>query len=136
MRTSALSNGVNHDGHAIAAVSALIEVATGLGLFFSPEVVAQLLLGGQLENVGVVLGRVTGIALLCLGIACWPYAKTWSAKGAPLTALAIYNILAAAYLFGIAGTTVGALFWPAVVLHAIVGVALAVFRLRAGKALV
>jgi hypothetical protein len=112
-------------------------VVTGLGLFIAPEVVAQLLLGGQLENGGMVLGRVLGVALLCLGIACWPYSEMGSAKGAPFTALAIYNILVATYLayFAIVGPTSGVLLWPVVVLHAIIGGALSVFRLRAGEAL-
>jgi hypothetical protein len=56
---------------------------------------------------------VAGIALIALGIACWP--------GPPLAGMLIYGGLVALYLayLGFAGTFTGVLLWPAVVLHLI-----------------
>jgi len=52
-------------------LTAFIEAATGLGLIAVPAFVVQLLLGDELLGAGVPLGRVAGVALLSLGIACW-----------------------------------------------------------------
>jgi hypothetical protein len=53
---------------------------------------------------------VAGIALIALGIACWP--------GPPLLGMLTYSALYLAYL-GLAGGLTGVLLWPAVILHAI-----------------
>jgi hypothetical protein len=52
-------------------LTAFVEAATGLGLIAVPDFVVQLLLGGELLGAGVSLGRVAGVALLSLGVACW-----------------------------------------------------------------
>jgi hypothetical protein len=75
----------------VLAVSAAIEVAMGLALMIAPETLAQLLFGSRLGGAGIPVGHVTAIALLCLGIACWPYSKVWSGKSPALIALVIYN---------------------------------------------
>jgi hypothetical protein len=54
------------------AFAAVAEAATGLGLLIVPSLVAQLLLGEQLTGVAIPVARVAGIALIGLGIACWP----------------------------------------------------------------
>ena len=93
--------------------AAAIEAATGLALLIVPSFVAQLLLGEELTTVAVPVARVAGIALIALGIACWP--------GPPLVGMLIYSTVVALYLayLGFAGTFTGVLLWPAVVLHLI-----------------
>ena len=59
----------------ILAFSAIAEGATGLALMFDPAIVAGLLVGPDLSGVGAVLGRCFGIALVALGLACWPGAQ-------------------------------------------------------------
>jgi hypothetical protein len=54
------------------AFAAVAEAATGLGLLIVPSLVVQLLLGEQLTGVAIPVARVAGIALMGLGIACWP----------------------------------------------------------------
>jgi hypothetical protein len=98
--------------------AAVAEVATGLGLLIVPSLVGQLLLGEQLTGVAIPVARVAGIALIALGIACWP--------GPPLAGMLIYSgavTLNLAYL-GFAGLT-GVLLWPAVILHMILTALLA-----------
>ena len=46
------------------------EAATGLALLIVPSLVGQLLLGEQLSGVAIPVGRVAGMALIGLGIAC------------------------------------------------------------------
>ena len=53
----------------IASVS---EAATGLALLVVPSLVGRLLLGEELTGVAIPVVRVTGIALIALGIASWP----------------------------------------------------------------
>jgi hypothetical protein len=54
------------------AFAAISEAATGLALLIAPSLVGQLLLGEQLSGVATPVARVAGIALIALGIACWP----------------------------------------------------------------
>ena len=62
---------------------------------------------------------MTGIALIALGVACWP--------GPPLVGMLTYSAAVTLYLayVGFAGGLTGILLWPAVVLHAILTAALA-----------
>ena len=48
------------------------EAATGVALMVAPALVGRLLLGAELAGVSVVVARVAGIALLALGVGCWP----------------------------------------------------------------
>jgi hypothetical protein len=72
----------------------------------------NLLLGEQLTGLAMPVARVAGIALIALGIACWP--------GSPLVGMLTYSSLVTLYLayLGFAGLS-GILLWPAVVLHGI-----------------
>ena len=74
--------------------AAIIEAATGVALILVPSLVGQLLLG--IELTGVIV-RVAGIALIALGVACWP--------GSPLFGMLIYNAAVTVYLtyVGISG---------------------------------
>jgi hypothetical protein len=95
----------------VLALAAVGEIATGLALLLVPSLVGQLLLGEQLTGVAIPVARVAGIALIGLGIACWP--------GTPLMGMLIYSAAVALYLayVGFAGGFGGLLLWPAVVLH-------------------
>ena len=70
--------------------AAVAEAATGLALLIVPSLVGQLLLGEELTGVAIPVARVTGIALIALGIACWP--------GPPLVGMLTYSALVALYL--------------------------------------
>jgi hypothetical protein len=95
----------------VLALAAVGEIATGLALLLVPSLVGQLLLGEQMTGVAIPVARVAGIALIGLGIACWP--------GTPLMGMLIYSAAVALYLayVGFAGGFGGLLLWPAVVLH-------------------
>jgi hypothetical protein len=104
----------------LLAFTALAEAATGFALLVIPSLVGKLLLGAEPTSVALPLARVLGIALIALGIACWP---GWTAACGMLT----YSALATAFLayIGIRGVWVGPLLWPAVVLHSILTALLA-----------
>jgi hypothetical protein len=92
--------------------AAVAEVVTGVALLIAPSLVVNLLLGEQLTGLAMPVARVAGIALIALGIACWP--------GSPLVGMLTYSSLVTLYLayLGFAGLS-GTLLWPAVVLHGI-----------------
>ena len=48
------------------------EAATGAALLIAPSLVGRLLLGEELTGVAIPVARVLGIALIALGVACWP----------------------------------------------------------------
>ena len=56
----------------VLTVAAIAEALTGAALLAAPSMVSQLLLGSGLAGVAVPVARVAGIALIGLGIACWP----------------------------------------------------------------
>jgi hypothetical protein len=61
-----------------------------------------LLLGEELTGVAMPVARVAGIALVALGLACWP--------GPPLVGMLTYSTVVALYLsyVGLAGDLTGA----------------------------
>lgn len=92
----------------------------GLALLIDPPLVAKLLLGiGQLAGAGLVIARVTGIALIGLGVSCWPGSTA-------LSGMLTYSFVLTLYLagLGLGGAFVGVLLWPAVALHAVLTVLL------------
>jgi hypothetical protein len=117
----------------ILTFAAIIEAGTGLALMIVPALVVSLLLGQSISGVAVPLGRCFGIALLALGVACWP-GRSPEAGAPAFRAMLIYNLLIALYLayLGTAGNLLGLLLWPAVALHA--AVALALLWTRRGRA--
>jgi hypothetical protein len=96
----------------LLALAAIGEAATGVALLVVPSLVGRLLLGEELAGVAVAVARVAGIALIALGIACWP--------GTPRIGMMSYSGAVTLYLayLGFAGGSSGILLWPAVVLHA------------------
>src|SRR5271169_3813383 len=90
-------------------VTAIIEAPTGLGLIAVPAFVVRLLLGSPLEpSAAIILGRVTGVALVALGVACWlarDDAQGSAARGL-VAAILLYNVGVAA-LIAFAGLALG-----------------------------
>jgi hypothetical protein len=110
----------------ILSFAAVVEVGTGLVLLIDPVIVVTLLLGAEVSGAGIPLGRCFGIALLALGVACWP-SRQHPNRGSPaFRAMLIYNVLIALYLayLGTVGHLRGVLLWPAVTLHAVVALLL------------
>lgn len=111
----------------ILAFSSVAEAGTGLALMIDPAIVARLLLGADPTAVGTVIGRCFGIALLSLGLACWPGRRLVGTGAPAFRAMLAYNALIALYLayLGTVGGLGGLLLWPAVALHAAVALLLA-----------
>jgi len=104
----------------VLAVAAVAEVATGMALLIVPSLVGRLLFGAEFTGVANPVARVTGIALLALGVGCWPGSTA-------LCGMLTYGALVTLYLayLGVIGEWVGKLLWPAVVIHGILTVLLA-----------
>ena len=100
-------------------LAAIGEIATGLALLIVPLLVGRLLLGAELTGITIPVARVLGIALIGLGVACWP--------STPQTGMLTYSAGVALYLayLGLAGGFGGILLWPTVVLHAVLTALLA-----------
>ena len=94
-------------------ITGMAEAATGVTLMVAPALVGHLLLGAELAGVSVVVARVAGIALLALGVGCWP--------GPASLGMLTYNALGTVYFgyLALGSEWVGPLLWPAVVLHAV-----------------
>lgn len=107
--------------------AAVLEIATGVTLLLDPSLIAQGLFAADLSGIAVTISRVAGIALICLGVACWP--------GTPLTGMLTYSVAAALYLayVGYSGGPSGKLLWPAVVAHLVLA-ALLTRGIARGKA--
>lgn len=103
----------------VLTVAAVAEVATGMALLIVPSLVGRLLFGAEFTGVANPAARVTGIALLALGVGCWPGSTA-------LCGMLTYSTLATLYLayLGVIGEWLGPLLWPAVVLHGILTVLL------------
>jgi hypothetical protein len=110
----------------LLALTALVEAVTGLALLVVPALVVKLLLGAEISGAAIPLGRVAGMALLALGIACWRAGgdtKSRAGKGL-VVAMLVYNVGVAAILAvaGINSSPVGVALWPAVILHVVMAV--------------
>ena len=109
----------------LLAVTVVLEVVTGMALIVVPSLVVKLLFGADIAGIAIVTSQFAGLALMSLGVACWPRGSASSALYGMLT----YSSLATlGLLYVILGTKWnGPLLWPAVVLHA----ALTLFLARA-----
>ena len=98
--------------------AAVGESTTGIALLIFPSLTGQFLLGAVLTGVAIPVARVAGIALIALGVACWP--------GPPILAMLLYSACVALYLayLGLAEDLVGILLWPAVALHVVLSILL------------
>src|SRR4029079_2905243 len=111
----------------LLACEAAIEGITGIALIFASGTVVWLLFDAIVSGVGIVVTRIFGIALFALASACW-VGRRGSGVASALAAMLTYNVLAAAYLalLGLQGEFVGLLLWPVVLLHAAMGLLLAI----------
>jgi hypothetical protein len=107
----------------LLTLTTIIEAVAGLALLGIPSATVSLLLGSGLDTpAAVAIGRLAGVALCALGLACWLVRsglQSCEARGI-ITAVTFYNFGAVAIL-SFAGTQlnpVGIALWPAVVLHA------------------
>jgi len=77
-----------------------------------------LLFGAEISGAGFIMSRIAGIALIGLGVSCWPSDSTFQALHGMLT----YSTLAMLYLgyIGVRGEMAGLLLWPAVAAHAVI----------------
>ena len=107
-------------------LTAIIEAATGLALVAVPAIVVRLLLGAEISGASIPLGRVAGAALLALGAACWLARDDTQSRATRglVVAMLMYNLVTTAVLAfaGIGLGLHGVVLWPAVVLHAAMGV--------------
>jgi hypothetical protein len=87
----------------VLALAAVAEAAIGGALLIVPSLVAQVLSGTEPAGVGTTTARVAGIALIGLGVACWP--------GPPRIGMLVYSAAVALYLayVGVASETAGVL---------------------------
>ena len=101
------------NGKWVLIFAAVGEAGTGLALLIVPSLVGRLLLGEELTGIAIPVARVAGIALIALGVACWP--------GTPLAGMLTYSAAITLYLayVGFVDGSRGMLLWPAVVLHVI-----------------
>lgn len=115
----------------VLLLAALAEGATGAALLVLPSIVLRMLFGVEVAAAGEVTGRIAGIALIGLGVACWPDDSTrWALRG-----MLTYSMLATLFLIyvGVRGASVGVLLWPAVVVHAMLIALLTRSREGAGR---
>ena len=95
----------------ILALAALAEAGFGIILLAYPPIVFRLLFDADIAGAGA------GIALIGLGVSCWPGTFHFQ----PLRGMLTYSILAMLYLIviGLRREAFGLLLWPAVAVHAV-----------------
>ena len=95
----------------VLEIAAVLEIATGIAMLVAPSFLGQLLLGAPLDGIAIKAAGVAGIALIALGIACWP--------GPALAGMLAYSAGITLYLayLGLSGGATGVLLWTAVVFH-------------------
>jgi hypothetical protein len=112
----------------VLTVAAVLEMATGMALLIVPSLVGRLLFGAEFTGGAIPAARVTGIALLALGVGCWPGSTAFCG-------MLTYSALVTLYLLYLAlrGEWVGPFLWPVVVLHGILTMLLAWTWFRSQK---
>jgi hypothetical protein len=108
------------------AVAAGFEVLVGIALFANPSLLTRLLLASDLTQPGQETGRVAGLALLGLALACLPRPGDETST-ATIEGLLLLSVLVTAYLvyLGLSTASVGVLPWPAAATHVALAVLLA-----------
>lgn len=107
------------------AVAAAGELGTGVLLLAFPRIVVRLLLGAEITEAGIAVSRLAGMALLGLGVACWP-GEDPAGRERALRGMLTYTVLVTLYLvyLGVVRHAAGILLWPAVAFHLLMGVLL------------
>ena len=130
----------------ILAITAVAETATGLLLLAVPSLAVHALFGIEIldvDGLSIIMSRIAGVALIGLGVACWPnrvsQPRTPLSDANPgnyqLYGMLTYSILITLYLIriGVRGAPVGAFLWPAVIVHAILIILLVFTALKSRK---
>ena len=112
----------------ILAFAVIVEIGTGVLLLLDPALVLALLVGADLAGEGAVPARGFGIALVALGLACWPSGQAAGSGGPAVRGMLVYNAAIALYLtyLGSLAHLRGLLLWPGVALHAAVALLMVV----------
>ena len=108
-------------------VTAVVELATGAALLIAPSLTAELMLGAELGSpVAVMVGRITGSALISIGLTCWLERDRahGGSRGGLIVGLLAYNVSIPALLAyaAVAENISGIAFWPGIGLHAVLAV--------------
>ena len=103
-------------------IKSAVEAPTGLLLLVSPSTLVWLLFGLPLASNWLIVARLSGIALLALGVACWQVRdrpESHLARRLILGLLAYDFAVVAVLLTARFGEGVsGILLWPGILLHA------------------
>lgn len=113
----------------VLLIAAWFEIIVGVSFFLAFNAQSQFLFGTTPEGVvGVTFARFSGIALICLGLACLSSGTYQSAA----RTLLIFNIAVTIFFAWVAVTTTfrGVLLWPVVTMHAVIAIALALSSSR------
>ena len=102
--------------------SAVLEVGAGLAFAIVPLTATLLLFGSAPEPpIGVIIGRLAGVALFSLGLACWLARDDDRGRAARglVAAMLAYNAGAVALLtYAAVGLELGGVgLWPVALLH-------------------
>ena len=110
----------------VTAAAAGLEVVTGAGLVVAPSLLARLLFGSEMNASGDLVGRISGLVMICLALGYWPAAFEGENRQAlvPLLALSLLAVVFLTYV-GMGGVNVGVLLWPAAAGHLILAILLA-----------
>jgi hypothetical protein len=117
-------------------LTAVIEAGFGLVLLVLPSAASKLLFGSSLDApAALMVGRLTGAALITLGVACWLAHLDVESRAATglVAAILLYNLAALAILAsaGVGLGLVGVLLWLGVVFHSAMAIwCLACLRTR------
>ena len=129
----------------ILAIAAIAEAATGLIVLAMPAIAVGALFGIEIDGAAIIMSRIAGVALIGLGVACWPgrvplvRAPVSGANQGDtiqqLYGMLTYSVLITLYFIriGIRGAPVGSLLWPAVIVHAVLIILLVVAGFKARK---
>jgi len=106
----------------LLTLEAFIEIAAGVGALVVPVFAVSLLLGASLDTAAaIIVARVTGAALISIGIMNWAGRSEPNGKAAKgiVVGMIFYNLSVVGLLifafFGAGLSGIG--LWPAVVLH-------------------
>ncbi len=111
----------------LLGISAIAELATGILLLATPALLSRILLGSTLDTAaGLAVARVSGVALVSLGLACWFGSRDTHGRACLgiVAAMLVYNlgifILLVSLRYGVGMTGIGML--PVSALHAALAV--------------
>ena len=109
----------------VVKIAAWVEIIVGASFVLMLQSQSQLLFGVALDDAGAGFGRLSGFALIALGVACLP-AKNAETNQRGARVLLVYNIAAAILIAWVGVTTSlrGVVLWPVVIMHTVLAIAL------------